>query len=279
MANKKKFEKALKKYKKKKWFMPTLIVAIVLVFLLGIGGIATAQKMVSARSNKFGKTTTSSDVGITTVGNTGTLFKIGDSSEKDYTSNEISESGYDTTKLNTGMADRLRQLQEQLDSFTKSSGINETEYQADIRGKVDYAVLNDSLKSTSDTINNKIHSSETLTASEIETLRQIIASNKSDSESKLNEIKNAGSQNQAAIDALSTQVKTNQSTNEAKLKELQSVVNNTINTNITQINNRLNGMENGTTAVLVGRYDKTTNTFMITGGNSYASDPDTNNFE
>ena len=169
----------IKKLKKTKWFLPILLGIVVMITLLLFIGVAfvlqhTVPRKKSMNSNVIAKST--SDVLAVKPDQAGTLYSIEeDNLASAYGSNEALESGYDTDNLGTGKADRLRELQDQLDSLSSGDGLNSSEYENDIRGKVDYNTLNSSLKDAEDELENKIDGIQSSTSTEINTVRTVIA--------------------------------------------------------------------------------------------------------
>ena len=83
----------------------------------------TVPRKKSINSNVIAKS--NSDELVIKPDQAGTLYSIAeDDIASEYGSNEALESGYDTDNLGTGKADRLRELQDQLDSISSGDGLN-----------------------------------------------------------------------------------------------------------------------------------------------------------
>lgn len=180
--------------------------------------------------------------------------------------------------------------------------------QNDMRSKVDYNTLNSTVTDATDSLSRTLNNYETANSTDHSTLRTIIASNKSDADSKIKSLENALSSNTNKDAALTTTVKDNYNTTQKQISELQKStsstksslessisslqsstntkisnlkeatetklaaledsINSSLSSNVTNISSTITNIQNGSTAVLIGTYDSSSNKFTIKGGTS-----------
>lgn len=231
------FNKKIKKLKRKRWFLPATIgLSGIIILALLIGVTALAQRVTSDQYEGE-RVISTSDVVTTESGKTGVLYAVDDNNSSAYGSNVALESGYDTDNLGTGDADRLRELQEQIDSLANDNTLSATEYETDIRGKVDYNTLNSSIKDAASEMEGKLAGMESNTSSQITSIRTVIASNKTDEDNKLSKIKTSVDSNTSKIGSLENKVNTNANNSASALNDSNKKWNDALNNTKTELEN------------------------------------------
>ena len=248
--------------------------------------------------------TTSNGIAYNEGGKTGTLYKVDGTAEEDqvpYGSNEVLESGYDTKNLNTGTASKLQELQDQIDYMNENQQSSTTAaVENSMRGKVDYDTLNKAVSDSTDSLNSALKDYQKNATADSQAIRNTIASNKNDTDAKIKALENQIKNSSSSESTLASTVKDNYTTTTKKISDLETQTNKKISevekststkisdlsssvqkqiedvktavgTDVTDkintINNNITNIQSGSTAVLIGTYDSSTNTFTVKGGN------------
>ena len=248
--------------------------------------------------------TTTNGIAYNEGGQIGTLYRVDGTAEEDqvpYGSNEVLESGYDTKNLNTGTASKLQELQDQIDYMNENQQSSTTAaVENSMRGKVDYDTLNKALSDSTDSLNSALKDYQKNATADSQSIRNTIASNKNDTDAKIKALENQIKNSSSSESTLASTVKDNYSTTTKKITDLETQTNKKISevekstsskisdlssnvkkqiedvktavgTDVTDkintINNNITNIQSGSTAVLIGTYDSSTNTFTVKGGN------------
>ena len=94
-----------------------------------------------------------------------------------------------------------------------------------------------------------------------------IEDSKKDTDTKINKATEATDKKVSELEKkTAATAESNKNDTDKKLAALEKAINTTITNNYSTINNTINDIKGGTTAVLIGTYDKTNNKFTIKGG-------------
>lgn len=286
----KKVKQVIGKVKDKKFIIPATVgIAVFIAICVALGMRPKVNTVEQANASE--EVSSETVVSSTVMPDGQTLYTM---DKKSVSQNNVAvkETGYQTTnKLGDGEV--VSNLKNKLDDLEKNKTNNDTsDIKNDMRGKVDYDTMNNSIKNSASNSAKELKEKDATNTQEHAAIKKIIASNKNATDEQLRKleaeigsaqnsdvsinkaISNSQTSSQSDLVTLKkdtsnkfTEVNNNissaKSANAAAVEDLKNTLTSTINTKVTELQN---SMATGLNGAIKGTYSN--NTLILSGGNT-----------